>query len=70
MTGLFAIMRKEWRSYFVTPAAYIVLAVFAVIAGFFFYSMLAFMWYPAWAAAVSARRRNWTCIPCCCSRCF
>lgn len=42
MTGLFAIMRKEWRSYFVTPAAYIVLAVFAVIAGFFFYSMLAF----------------------------
>jgi ABC-2 type transport system permease protein len=41
MTGMWAIIRKEWKSYFVTPAAYVVLALFAVIAGFFFYSMLA-----------------------------
>jgi hypothetical protein len=38
---MWAIIRKEWKSYFVTPAAYVVLALFAVIAGFFFYSMLA-----------------------------
>ncbi len=42
MSGLWAIIRKEWKSYFVTPAAYVVLALFAVIAGFFFYSMLAY----------------------------
>ena len=41
MSGMWAIIRKEWKSYFVTPAAYVVLALFAVIAGFVFYSMLA-----------------------------
>lgn len=41
MSGLWAIVRKEWKLYFVTPAAYVVLALFAIIAGFFFYSMLA-----------------------------
>ncbi|HLK33671.1 MAG TPA: ABC transporter permease subunit [Terriglobales bacterium] len=41
MTGMWAIIRKEWKSFFVTPAAYVVLALFAVISGFFFYSMLA-----------------------------
>lgn len=41
MSAIWAIVRKEWRSYFITPAAYVVLALFAVIAGFFFYSMLA-----------------------------
>ncbi len=41
MTGMLAIIRKEWKIYFVTPAAYVVLALFALITGFFFYSMLA-----------------------------
>lgn len=41
MSALWAIIRKEWKLYFVTPAAYVVLALFALIAGFFFYSMLA-----------------------------
>lgn len=41
MTGFWAIIRKEWKLYFVTPAAYVVLALFALISGFFFYSMLA-----------------------------
>ena len=41
MTGMLAIIRKEWKTYFVTPAAYVVLALFALITGFFFYSMLA-----------------------------
>lgn len=42
MSAIWAIIRKEWKSYFVTPAAYVVLALFALIAGFFFYSMLAY----------------------------
>ncbi len=41
MSGLWAMIRKEWKIYFVTPAAYVVLALFALISGFFFYSMLA-----------------------------
>jgi ABC-2 type transport system permease protein len=41
MSGMFAIMRKEWKHYFITPAAYVVMALFAVISAFFFYSMLA-----------------------------
>lgn len=41
MTGMLAIIRREWKSYFVTPTAYVVLALFALITGFFFYSMLA-----------------------------
>ncbi|MGH9482597.1 MAG: ABC transporter permease, partial [Terriglobales bacterium] len=41
MSGMLAIMRKEWKTYFITPAAYVVLALFAFISAFFFYSMLA-----------------------------
>ncbi len=36
-----AIFRKELRSYFVSPIAYVVLAVFLGLAGYFFYSQLA-----------------------------
>lgn len=41
MSGMLAIMRKEWKTYFITPQAYVVLALFAFISAFFFYSMLA-----------------------------
>ncbi|MGH9416186.1 MAG: ABC transporter permease [Terriglobales bacterium] len=41
MSGMFAIMRKEWKTYFITPSAYVVLALFALISAYFFYSMLA-----------------------------
>jgi ABC-2 type transport system permease protein len=40
MSGMFAVMRKEWKTYFITPAAYVVVALFALISAFFFYSML------------------------------
>ncbi len=40
MSGMFAVMRKEWKTYFITPAAYVVVALFAFISAFFFYSML------------------------------
>lgn len=41
MSAMWAIMRKEWKSYFTGPIAYVVLALFALITAFFFYSMLA-----------------------------
>ncbi|MGH9483601.1 MAG: ABC transporter permease, partial [Terriglobales bacterium] len=41
MSTMWAIMRKEWKSYFTSPIAYVVLALFAAISAFFFYSMLA-----------------------------
>ncbi len=40
MRNIWTIARKEVNSYFRSPIAYIVLAVFAVIFGFFFYSVL------------------------------
>jgi len=36
-----AIFKREMRSYFVSPVAYVVLAVFLGLAGYFFYSQLA-----------------------------
>ncbi|MGB6598435.1 MAG: ABC transporter permease [Candidatus Acidiferrum sp.] len=40
MRNVFTIWRKELRSYFVSPVAYILLAMFAVIFGFFFWNIL------------------------------
>src|SRR5246127_769784 len=42
MRNVFIICRKELRSYFVSPVAYILLAIFAVIFGFFFWNILGF----------------------------
>ncbi len=42
MRTIFTIARKELKSYFTSPIAYIVLALSALIFGFFFYSGLAF----------------------------
>lgn len=41
MSGVLAILRKEWKTYFITPSAYVVIALFAFVSAFFFYSMLA-----------------------------
>jgi len=41
MRNIWILARKELRSYFASPIAYIVLAMFAVIFGFFFYSATA-----------------------------
>ena len=41
MTNIWVVCRKELKSYFASPIAYIVLAMFAVIFGFFFYSATA-----------------------------
>jgi ABC-2 type transport system permease protein len=42
MRNVWIICRKELRSYFASPIAYILLTIFAVIFGFFFWNVLAF----------------------------
>ena len=37
-----AVFKKEMRLYFVSPIAYVVLAIFALIAGWFFYNVFAY----------------------------
>ncbi|MFH1624098.1 MAG: ABC transporter permease [Pseudomonadota bacterium] len=41
MVNFFAILKKELRSYFTSPIAYMVITVFSVISGYFFYSLFA-----------------------------
>jgi ABC-2 type transport system permease protein len=40
--NVLAIFKKEFRAYFTSPIAYVVLTIFALISGFFFYSLLTF----------------------------
>lgn len=42
MRNVLIIWRKEMRSYFVSPVAYLLLAMFAVIFGFFFWNILGY----------------------------
>ncbi len=42
MSNVWIICRKELRSYFVSPIAYILLAMFAIIFGFFFWNILGY----------------------------
>ena len=42
MRNVLTIWRKELRSYFVSPIAYLLLAMFAVIFGFFFWNILGY----------------------------
>jgi ABC-2 type transport system permease protein len=40
--GVFTIWQKEWRQYFLSPVAYVVLVVFVALAGFFFYDLFTY----------------------------
>ncbi|MGB2652892.1 MAG: ABC transporter permease [Candidatus Acidiferrum sp.] len=42
MRNVFTIWRKELHSYFVSPVAYLLLAMFAIIFGFFFWNILGY----------------------------
>jgi len=42
LTNILIICRKELKSYFASPIAYLLMAIFAVIFGYFFYSATAF----------------------------
>ena len=56
MRNVLAIARKELQAYFASPIAYVVIGFFALLFGYFFYTLL---WYfdrqsmqvAAWAAA-------------------
>lgn len=50
MSGFFPIFKKELRSYFVSPIAYVVMVMFLTIAGYFFYSSFAFFNFFAFQA--------------------
>jgi ABC-2 type transport system permease protein len=45
MRNIWVICRKELRSYFVSPIAYILLAMFAIVFGFFFWNALGYFVY-------------------------
>jgi ABC-2 type transport system permease protein len=45
MRNVWIICRKEMRSYFVSPIAYLLLAMFAIILGFFFWNALGYFVY-------------------------
>src|ERR1700730_7482696 len=45
MRNVWVIFRKELRSYFVSPVAYLLLAMFAIIFGFFFWNSLGYFVY-------------------------
>jgi ABC-2 type transport system permease protein len=47
MTNIWSLMKKELRSYFSSPIAYVVLFAFTLIYGFFFYNIV--MWFNAQA---------------------
>lgn len=42
MKGIIAVYRREMGSYFVSPIAYIVIGLFLLVSGYFFYRILAF----------------------------
>ena len=42
MRNILVIFKKELKSYFASPIAYLLLGIFAVIFGFFFYSLTRF----------------------------
>lgn len=54
LRGVGAIYRKEMGHYFVSPVAYIVIGVFLVIAGLFYYTILTFYMERALAASMQA----------------
>jgi len=40
MRNIWAICKKEIQTYFTSPIAYVVITVFLVLVGFFFYSLI------------------------------
>jgi ABC-2 type transport system permease protein len=51
MTNIWTIAKKELRTYFTSPIAYVIITVFLVLVGFFFYSLL--WWFNSQALQMS-----------------
>jgi ABC-2 type transport system permease protein len=63
MSSFWPIFKKELRSYFVSPIAYVVMVMFLAIAGYFFYSSFAFfnfIGFQAMSNPMMARNLNIT----------
>src|SRR5438105_4870525 len=56
MKGILAIYRREMGSYFVAPIAYIVVGVFLLVTGFFFYNILLSVVEYSFRAQMQAQR--------------
>jgi ABC-2 type transport system permease protein len=50
---IWPIFKKEMRLYFTSPVAYVILAIFLIIAGYFFYSIFAFFTMASMQAAMN-----------------
>jgi ABC-2 type transport system permease protein len=48
MTNIWAILRKDWRGYFASPIGYVVVGMYAIVFGFFFWIYLS--WFVAQSA--------------------
>jgi ABC-2 type transport system permease protein len=51
MKNIWAISKKEIKTYFTSPIAYVVTAVFLVLVGFFFYSLI--LWFNSYSMQAS-----------------
>lgn len=63
MSGFLPIFKRELRAYFVSPIAYVVIVMFLLIAGYFFYSSFAFfnfIGFQAMSNPMMARNLNIT----------
>ena len=49
MRNVWIICRKEMRSFFVSPIAYLLLAMFAIVFGFFFWNAVGYFVYEGMA---------------------
>ncbi len=56
MKAILAVYRREMSSYFVSPIAYIVVGVFLLITGYFFYNILSFFIEASFRAQMQAAR--------------
>ena len=58
MKNVLAVFQKELKYYFVSPIAYVVLTVFLVISGYFFYNILSIFLERSMFAARRTRARR------------
>jgi ABC-2 type transport system permease protein len=56
MKGILAVYRREMGSYFVSPIAYVVVGLFLLIAGYFFYNILAIIMEQSMMAQIQGMR--------------
>ena len=57
MRNILTIARKELQAYFASPIAYVVIGFFALLFGYFFYTLLWLLRAPEHAGGDGQRRR-------------